>query len=201
VEQIAPDSDSRGQVAIVTDGSAGIGLAIAERLSRAGASVCIVSRRQELVERAADHLPAIGSSTGARAIGVAEAIEDDGVRRTSIDRTLEELGVPQILVNNAGTTGIVASLAEADWDDVSHIWAVNQEAPLRLSMLAWDAGMRKHGGCILNIGSLAARRTRVVFGAYGVSKAALEALTRYVAIDMAPKVRVNCINSGRCSPT
>jgi 3-oxoacyl-[acyl-carrier protein] reductase len=185
-------TDLTGKVALVSGGSAGIGYAIAETYAEAGAAVCIVARREDVLAGAVARL----SQIGPKVVGHAGSIADEGVRAASVQRCIDELGGLDILVNNAATQGPLGSLGTAPAADVVDTWNVNQVVPLRYAQLAWEAAMAEHGGSILNIVSLAGIRTRQGFGAYGVSKAALVHLTKQLALDLAPGVRVNAIAPG-----
>ncbi|HEV3056534.1 MAG TPA: SDR family oxidoreductase [Solirubrobacteraceae bacterium] len=185
-------TDLRGRVALITGGSAGIGLAIARMYALAGADVCIVARRPEPVDAVVAEL--VGS--GRRAIGCVGSIADEAVRQTAIERCVSELGALDILVNNAASQGPIGPLVSAAWPEVSSAWTMTQDVPLLMAQLAWEARMRDHGGSIINIVSLAGIRAYSGFGAYGVAKAALIHLTRQLALELAPAVRVNAIAPG-----
>ena len=98
-----------------------------------------------------------------------------------------------MLVNNAGTNPSAGSLMDVDMDAVDATWDVNQRAPLVWARAAWDGWMRDHGGSVLSIGSVGGMAPGPLLGAYNVSKAALHHLTRQLAHELAPGVRVNAI--------
>ncbi len=181
-----------GKVALITGGSRGIGLAIGEAFVAAGAAVVLNARRQEELDEAVAKL----RSHGGRASAVASSVDEDGAPERAAAHCVDEHGSLDILVNNAGTNPQYGPLAEADMKAVRKVWAVNQEAPLRFVQAAWDAWMRDHGGVVLNMASLGGVRVEPKLGAYNVSKAALSHLTRQLAIEMAPTVRVNALAPG-----
>ena len=110
--------------------------------------------------------------------------------------TVERVGIPDLLVNNAATNPQYGPLAEADLGAVDKVWQVNVIGPLRYAQAAWAGWMRDNGGVIINVASLAALRIEPDLGAYNLSKAALAQLTRQLALEMAPGVRVSTIAPG-----
>ncbi len=182
-----------GKVAIVTGGSRGIGQGIAEEFLRSGAAgVIITTRRQENADSA---FAAIAESTGAgdrleAVVARADSREDAG---RTVARAVERFGSCDILVNNAGTNPAPGLLAEVDLGAVDKTWEVNQKGPLMWSQAAWQGWMAEHGGVIINTASLGGLRPGPVLGAYNISKAALIFMTRQLALEMAPGVRVNAV--------
>jgi 3-oxoacyl-[acyl-carrier protein] reductase len=98
-------------------------------------------------------------------------------------------------VNNAGLDAALP-LLDPDWSQVDLMWALNYFAPWRFTQQAWHRYMREHGGSVINIASTAAAKARPIMAAYGMTKAALCDLTRRLAIETGPGVRVNCIAPG-----
>jgi NAD(P)-dependent dehydrogenase (short-subunit alcohol dehydrogenase family) len=96
-------------------------------------------------------------------------------------------------VNNAATNPQFGPLVEADMRAVEKVWSTNLAGPLRFAQAAWMHWMRDHGGVILNVVSLGGIRPGPSIGAYNVSKAALIHLTRQLALELAPGVRVNAV--------
>lgn len=181
------------KVAIVTGGSRGIGQGIAEEFLRSGATgVVVTSRRQENAEQAA---AAIAEATG-RGDAV-EAVVARADSREDADRTValavERFGSCDILVNNAGTNPSPGMLADVEQAAVDKTWQVNQMGPLLWAQAAWHGWMGANGGTIINTASLGGLRPGAVLGAYNVSKAALIFMTRQMALEMAPGVRVNAV--------
>jgi 3-oxoacyl-[acyl-carrier protein] reductase len=181
-----------GQVALVSGASAGIGKSVARTLALAGASVCLVAREQVRLDEAVREL----EETGARAIGVAGSVLDAATRELSVRRCVDELGSLDVLVNNVGVALPATPIAELDEDTVRSLTALNLDVSLFYSQLAWRAWMSEHGGSIVNITSASGRQPRPGYGWYGVTKAALAFLTQVLALEFAPKVRVNAIAPG-----
>ena len=93
-----------GKVALVTGGSKGIGRGVADALAEEGCHVCVCSRDEEEVRRAAAEIEEAGSS-GASVLAVAADLTEEEERGRLVDETVEELGAIDVLVNNAGTVG------------------------------------------------------------------------------------------------
>ncbi|GAX49200.1 SDR family oxidoreductase [Streptomyces olivochromogenes] len=176
-----------GRSAIVTGASRGIGLAVAEELSRAGARVCVTARDPDAVGRAAERLGGVG---------LAGSVADPAHLRELTELALREFGRIDVVVNNAATNQPYGPLMDADPDRWREAFTVNVEAPLRLVQCAWRAWMGEHGGAVVNVCTEGAGHVGPNVGAYGTSKAALLHLTRQLAGELAPKVRVNSVSPG-----
>ena len=179
------------KAALVNGASRGIGLAIAQAILRRGGRVCITSRKQPNLDEALARLDA-----GANAIAVAGSAADPRDRRDAVEQTINSFGSLDFLVNSAATNPQYGPLVEAEMGAVEKILEVNVTGPLGWIQEAWRAWMCDHGGAILNIASVNGIRTVRKLGAYNVSKAALIHLTRQMALELAPKVRVNGIAPG-----
>jgi NAD(P)-dependent dehydrogenase (short-subunit alcohol dehydrogenase family) len=181
-----------GKTALVTGGTRGIGRAIAEAYAAAGASVCVLARKQHELEQTEAALREIGAdvTTFAGSAGDPEAI--DG----SIAHCIERLGRLDILVNNAGTNPAFGPLIETEPRAVAKILEVNLVGPLLLCQQAWSAWMEEHGGVVINIASTGGIHPSPFIGMYNVSKAALVHLTKQLALELGPKVRVNALAPG-----
>ena len=177
-----------GKAALVTGASRGIGLGIARELLRAGANVCITARKQDELDAALSEL-----DVGDRAFAVAGSSDDEVHRRAAVAAVVERFGTLDLLVNNAATNPQYGPLVDADLGAVTKIFGVNVVAPLGWVQEAWVAGMRESGGAILNVASVGGIRAGAPIGAYNASKAALIHLTRQLAVELGPKVRVNAI--------
>ncbi|MCT2583312.1 SDR family oxidoreductase [Actinophytocola gossypii] len=183
--------DFQGKVALVTGASRGIGHAIATELARGGAAVTISSRKADQIEAAADELRA--EVPGARVLAVPANTGSDDDRARVVQRTIEEFGRLDVLVNNTGINPTYGPLAEADLNAVRKIFDVNVVGALGYVQLALKAWMAEHGGSIVNIASVAGLRSSGVIAAYGASKAALIRLTEELAWQLGPGVRVNAV--------
>ena len=186
-------SGIEGKVAVVTGGSRGIGLAIAAELLDLGAAgVAITSRRSGNPEEAVGHLKVEGRDPGRILPTVARA-DDDRHAARAIREAIERFGSCDILVNNAGTNPGAGNLMEVSREAVDKTWAVNQRAPLVWTQEAWAQWMGSHGGCVVNVASVGGVRPAPYLGAYNISKAALISMTSQLAMELAPRVRVNAV--------
>jgi NAD(P)-dependent dehydrogenase (short-subunit alcohol dehydrogenase family) len=177
-----------GRIAIITGGSRGIGLGIARALLDDGARVCITGRKADDLERALADLDA-----GDAAMAVAGSSHDAAHRRDAVAQVVERFGQVDVLVNNAATNPQYGPLVDADLDAVRKVLEVNVTAPLGWVQEVCRAGMADRGGAVLNVASVGGLRAGSLIGAYNASKAALIHLTRQLAIELAPAVRVNAI--------
>lgn len=173
--------------ALVTGGSKGIGLAVARELASLGAEVTIVARSQETLDAAV----ASAAAEGVALLGLAADVA------TSRGREAILAGVPadrlDILINNAGTNPSAGPLMEVDLGAMDKTWAVNLRAPLLWVRAAYRASMAKHGGSIVNVASVGGLRPSAITGAYNISKAGLVHMTRQLAFELAPEIRVNAV--------
>jgi len=176
-----------GRAGVVTGASRGIGEAIARGMLAAGAvGVVITGRRPETLVRLADEL-------GPRAIPVPGNVRDPEHAAEAVAVAVERFGTCDLLVNNAGTNPSAGALTGVAMDAVDATWDVNQRAPLVWVRAAWHGWMAEHGGSIVSIGSVGGLVPGPLIGAYNVSKAALHHLTRQLALELAPRVRVNAV--------
>lgn len=180
------------RVAIVTGAGQGIGRGIALGLAEAGATVVVGAR----TEADLDEVVARISERGGRALGVVTdvLIEDD--RRRLVETAVDRFGRLDVLVNNAGGTGPRPALATSEqFFDMA--MRFNVTAPFLMSQLAAQPMVDSAGGgAIVNISSRASDMVLSSFAAYGAGKAALNQVTRNLASEFAPLVRVNAIIVG-----
>jgi enoyl-[acyl-carrier protein] reductase III len=170
----------------VSGGSRGIGRAIALRFARAGAQRVAIGyfRSDGAAEKTAEELRALGA-------------EPTLVRgNISSERVLEEvaaLGPLDALVHNAASGVSVPALeaSEKHWD-----WTMNTNARALLQLAQVAAPQMPDGSSIVAISSLGAQRVLDNYTLVGTSKAALEALVRYLAVELAPRIRVNAVSGG-----
>ncbi len=179
--------DLSGRVAIVTGGTKGIGFVIARTLLEAGAEVTVCGRSEP------ESLPgAAGRTAQFRAVDVRDAESAKSMVQDVADRH----GRLDILVNNAGGSPD-ADAATVSTRFVDKIVALNMLAPFYLSQAA-NAVMQQQeaGGSIINIGSVSAHDPQPGTAAYSAAKAGLLMFSQALALEWAPKVRVNHITTG-----
>ena len=177
------------RTALVTGGSRGIGYAIAEALVAEGANVMITGRTAETLESARARLG------DAAAIYTGDA-GDQAAARACIEATLQSFGRLDMLVNNAAVDVQSGPTISMPIEEFAAIYELNVYAPLFWTQLAWQAFMEQHGGVVLNVASLGALTLYPDMGAYNSSKAALVHLTRALAAELGPGVRVNALAPG-----
>jgi NAD(P)-dependent dehydrogenase (short-subunit alcohol dehydrogenase family) len=177
-----------GRTAIVTGASRGIGLAIAEALLADGASVVLTSRGNGAQQ--------VAAGLGDRAFGIRAHASDEAAAAGCIRVAIDRFGSLDILVNNAGTNPAFGPLVQVEQTSFTKILEVNLLAPMLWSRLAWHAYMHEHGGVIINNASVGGLDVAPNLGAYNTAKAALIHLTRHLAVELAPNVRVNAIAPG-----
>ena len=178
-----------GKVAVVTGGSRGIGLATAKRLAEAGARVMITSRKEEALREAAAGIE------GEAAYFVANAGRPEEAE-ACVEETMRRFGSLDILVNNAATNPYFGPLAQIDLPRADKIVQLNLTAVLVWSQLAYKASMRDRGGSIVNVSSIGGMSVEPGIGWYNVTKAAVLHLTRQLAGELCPQVRVNGVAPG-----
>jgi NAD(P)-dependent dehydrogenase (short-subunit alcohol dehydrogenase family) len=178
----------KDRVAIVTGASRGIGLGIAMELVRRGAKVCVTARNAEPLASAVAELG--GPDV---AIAVPGKADDADHQAEAVARTIEAFGRLDFLVNNTGINPAYGPIADVDPGAAAKILAVNVLAPLAWTRRARDAWMGEHGGAVVNVASVAGLKASPGIGMYGVSKAALIRLTTELAVELAPRIRVNAV--------
>jgi NAD(P)-dependent dehydrogenase (short-subunit alcohol dehydrogenase family) len=181
-----------GKVALVTGASKGIGRAIAQAYAAAGASVLLSSRKQD----ALDEVVAEITKDGGEAFAVAANAGEPDQITACIEATMNHYGRIDILVNNAATNPYMGKAIDIDLPRFDKTWQVNYRGPLVWVQEAWRASMAEHGGVVINMSSIGGMAVAPALGHYNVTKAALIHLTKTLAADLAPGVRVNAIAPG-----
>lgn len=177
-----------GKAALVTGASRGIGYAIADELLAGGAAgVTITGRKPDPLKDAAAELDPD------RVLAVAGNVGDDDHVAEAVGSTIEAFGSCDTVVNNAGTNPVAGDIVDIDMSAVDKTWQINQRAPLMVAREAWRQWMADNGGTIVNVGSVGGLQASPFLGAYNISKAALHHMTRQLAHELAPGVRVNAV--------
>jgi 3-oxoacyl-[acyl-carrier protein] reductase len=181
------------KVALVTGAGRGLGRASAVALSREGAAVALVSRTRSELEETAEFI----SKEGGKALVLPADISDERAVREAVNTASTELGKIDILVNNAGIVGPAAPLHEVDPDDWNYTIAVNLGGARQLSQEIVPSMLAAGGGKIVNVTSGLADFVMPLFGAYSVSKAGMNHMTRIMARELAgSKIQVNGLDPG-----
>jgi len=180
-----------GRAGVVTGASRGIGEAIARQMLSAGAAgLVLTGRRTDTLQPLVDGLV---EEFGPRAVALPGNVRDADHAAEAVELAVRTFGSCGLLVNNAGTNPSAGPLTAVDMAAVDATWEVNQRAPLVWARAAWHGWMAEHGGAIVSVGSVGGLVPSPLIGAYNVSKAALHHLTRQLALELAPRVRVNAI--------
>jgi len=177
-----------GRTAIVTGASRGIGFAIAERLVAEGARVVVTARGKEALDEAVTRLG--GPDVALAAAGKAD---DTGHQAEAVGLALDRFGSVDMLVNNAGVNPWYGPMVELDLAVARKVVEVNCIAALSWMQHVHRAWMREHGGAIVNVASHSAIAPAPGVGFYGASKAMLVAMTRLLAVELGPGIRVNAV--------
>ncbi len=181
-----------GQVAAVTGGAQGIGLAIAKALAREGAQVALLDRAEDVLRRAAAELEAGGSRVWAHPADVGDTGAVDG----ALEQVLKAGGRLDILVNNAGIArdGLLLRMSDAQWEDVLN---TNLRGAFVCSRAAARAMVRARYGRIVNVSSVVGLTGNPGQANYAAAKAGLLGLTKALAKELAPRgVTVNAVAPG-----
>ncbi len=182
-----------GKVAIVTGASKGIGEAMARGLAEFGAKVVVSSRKQDAVDAVAQQF----REDGLEAIGIECHVGNEEHRNQLINKTVEQYGGVDILINNAGTNpyfGPIENMSSAAYQKTMDI---NLNAPMELSKLALPYMRNAGGGSVIHISSIEGLHATAGFAAYNLSKAGLVMLAQNQAAEWGQhNVRVNVICPG-----
>ena len=192
-----PNRPSAGRfgsrAALVTGAAGGIGLAVARRLAAEGASVLMTDIDAGRLDAAADALRQAGATVAVVAADLAARAE----RERLVPAALDRWGRLDILVNNAAFQGERRPLAEVPDEEIEKVLAVNVTAAASLARAATGPMRGQGGGAIVNVGSIQADLPVPSYAAYVASKGAVAALTRALAVELAPAgIRVNTVLPG-----
>ena len=180
------------RVAIVTGSSSGIGAAAARLLAERGLTVALVGRRREALDAVAEEIRAAGG----RGLAVPRDLAHPDAPRQVVDDVLATAGRLDVIVNNAASFTL-KPFGEFTLEDFEGHVAVNVRSALFLVQAALPALRRSPAAAVVNVSSAAAVMYRPRQAVYGLTKAALEHLTKQLAAELAPhRIRVNGVRPG-----
>lgn len=204
-----------GLTAIVTGGTRGIGHATALQLAASGANVVITGRKPETVGPAAEELQAAArkqNPDAGRVIGIAAHVADPEAAKKACTQAVEEFGRLDVLINNAGTNPAFGPVHKQSAEIMTKVFQINTIGPVIWTSAAIEAGLGKAAdtagtgsagsadrgpaGAVVNISSIGALTMEDYIGVYNASKAALLHLTKQMARELAPRIRVNSVSPG-----
>ena len=182
-----------GKVVIVTGSGKGIGSAIAKRFAGQGCAVVV----NDIDEPAVDETVEAITQAGGTAMAAIADVSDASAVGSMIDATMEAHGCIDVVVNNAGIVSPMLHFFDADEAWWRRIVDVNLTGHFLVSHPAARVMAKQGGGCIINMSSGGATRAHRQFTAYDATKGGIEALTRAMAVDLAPYgLRVNALMPG-----
>jgi len=181
-----------GRVAIVTGSGRGIGKGIALAFAEAGADVVVLARTLSEIEETASEIRAMGK----RALAIPTDVRRPDQVTDLVNKTVEEFGRVDVLVNNAGGTFVapLLSVSEDGWDAIMR---ENLKSCFLCSKAVAEVMVNQQSGCVINITSYAAKRGCAGLAPYAAAKAGMISLTQTSAAEWAPYgIRVNAISCG-----
>jgi 3-oxoacyl-[acyl-carrier protein] reductase len=187
----------KGETALVTGASRGLGLEVARQLARAGAHLALLARDAAGLERAAAEVRTARADPAQTVRCFAADLADDDAVEPAVAACLEAFGLIGILVNNAAVQGPIGPLERVDWAAWRGVFQVNFFAPVKICRLLIP-GMRARGrGRIINLSGGGATGPRPDLSAYAAAKCALVRLSETLAEELrGTGVAVNCVAPG-----
>lgn len=178
----------KGKTVLVTGGASGIGLATAARFLEEGCIVCVLDRRTEAIERVTAELPALTAVIDADVSNLEQVM-------AAVDEAVERMGSIDVVINNAGISirHDFLDITPAEWDEVL---SVNLTGVFHVAQATARRMVAKGSGVILNTASTAGSTGYPHYADYSASKGGVIALTRAMALELAPVVRVNAVSPG-----
>jgi NAD(P)-dependent dehydrogenase (short-subunit alcohol dehydrogenase family) len=187
------DLELKEKVAVITGGSAGIGLAIARGLAQEKVHVVLCARNEQATVEQADHIRQV---YGVKALGLRCDVTRPEDTEAVIAAVEQTFGGADILINNAGT-GTNETIMSAPDDKWHYYWELHVMAAVRFARGLAPSMRRRGGGVILNNASICAKQPLGHEPIYNVTKAALMMLSKCLADELiGDNIRVNCINPG-----
>ena len=182
----------KGSTVIVTGASSGIGRETARAFARAGSNVVLASRNKKALEGLAKELKPLPG----RGLVVPTDVADREAVKAMVERTVKEFGSIEVLVNNAGL-GLNAPIAEGSLENIRHVFEVNLFGAIHCIQAVPPVMKEQRRGTIINVSSVVGRLATPYSGAYSATKAALNALTDSLRLEVGPYgIRVTSIYPG-----
>ena len=179
------------KVAIVTGSTSGMGRATAKLFAKEGAKVVVTGRNEERAKAVVDDIKAAGGE----AMYLIGDAADISFCEDIVKKTVEAYGTVDVLVNNAGMLSM-STLQDVSMEEWDNVFKVNVTAALRLAQLVAPVMKEKGKGVIVNIASVASFAAHHGFAAYISSKHAMAGLSKSMAWELGPEIRVNAIAPG-----
>ncbi|XP_076998439.1 peroxisomal 2,4-dienoyl-CoA reductase [(3E)-enoyl-CoA-producing] [Tamandua tetradactyla] len=188
----------RDQVAFITGGGSGIGFRIAEIFMRHGCRTVIASRSQSRVSTAASKLTA---TTGQQCLPLSLDVCSPPTVMAAVDAALKEFGKVDILVNGAAGN-FLCPAGRLSFNAFKKVMDIDTAGTFNVSRVLYEKFFQEHGGVIVNITATLGRRGQVLQVHAGSAKAAVDAMTRHLAVEWGPRnIRVNSLAPGPISGT
>lgn len=185
----------RGQVVLITGASRGLGAALAQAFAAEGARLVLCARDEAALQKAADGLAAAGTQV----LAVAGDVADPAFAPRLVGAAGKRFGGIDVLINNAGQIGApsLCFLETYPMDALERVFHINTFAPIRFIQQVVPGMLKRRRGVIINVSSDAAAGAYAGWGAYGASKAALDHLTRTLAVELdGTGIRVYAVDPG-----